>query len=185
MYDELSHACCRDGIRLGHATAQRFAHNDLEGLRRRLEKARPDGQTFVLTESRFSMDGDLAPLAAMAELCKVFGAHLIVDEAHSGGLDGEAGRGMVHHLGLSPGIFATIITYGKAFGAHGASVVGSEDLREYLINTARPFIYSTAPAAAQYAVIGRAYDTLETEHGARTEALSGNVRYFQKIMRGE
>jgi len=120
VYDELVHASCRDGIRLGQARALRFAHNDLDDLRRRLAQARTDGQTFVLTEGRFSMDGDLAPLTGMAAVCRAAGAHLIVDEAHSGGVEGENGAGLVAASGLQSVVFATVITHGKAFGAHGA-----------------------------------------------------------------
>ncbi|WP_197494003.1 aminotransferase class I/II-fold pyridoxal phosphate-dependent enzyme [Lewinella sp. 4G2] len=182
IYDELSHACCRDGIRLGHARALRFRHNDLEDLRRQLEGARPDGNVFILTESRFSMDGDRAPLREIALLCQEYGPHLIVDEAHSGGLDGAEGRGIVHALGLQQHVFANVITYGKAFGGHGGAVLGSAALKSYLVNTSRPFIYSTAPAAAQYAAIDTAYATLEESHAQRMQDLADNVDCFQRAI---
>ena len=182
LYDELVHASCRDGLRLGQARSYRFAHNDLEDLRRQLEERTTAGQVFVLTESRFSMDGDVAPLMRLAHLCAFFGAHLIVDEAHSGGLDGARGGGLVARYGLQDRVFATVITYGKAFGTHGAAVLGATALREYLINTCRPFIYSTGLAPAQLTGIAAAYDRLEAHHGERLTSLVENVSTFQSAM---
>lgn len=179
VYDELMHASCRDGIRLGQATALRFRHNDLEDLRKQLSKARPDGQPFVLTEGRFSMDGDLAPLAEIAAICRETGAHLIVDEAHSVGVEGDKGAGLVAELGLATEVFATVVTYGKAFGFHGAAVLGSADLRYYLINTCRPFIYTTGPAPAQWAGIAAAYNRMESLHAERCGLLGQRVKDFQ------
>ena len=180
IYDELSHACCRDGIRLGFAKALRFRHNDLLHLRQRLEDVRTEGEIFVLTEGRFSMDGNVAPLRKVAELCKEYNARLIVDEAHTGGLEGSGGAGRVAELGLEKAVFATVITYGKAFGTHGASVLGSEPLKQYLINTARPLIYSTAMSASQWVEIGLAYAKLGKHHHARYEQLRYRVRYFHE-----
>ncbi len=183
LYDELMHASCRDGIRLGFARAVRFPHNDLEAtLRNARSKMKSEGQLFVLTEGRFSMDGDVAPLREMAALCQQHNAHLIVDEAHSGGVDGQQGRGLVSALGLEAEIFATIITYGKAFGAHGAAVLGSADLKDYLINTCRPFIYTTGPAPAQWRGIEAAYRKMEALHAARYAQLQAVVGQFRAGM---
>lgn len=180
VYDELMHASCRDGIRLGQAKALRFRHNDLEDLDQQIAKARPDGQTFVLTEGRFSMDGDLAPLVKITALCKTNNAHLIVDEAHSVGIEGAKGAGLVSALGLEGDVFATVVTYGKAFGSHGAAVLGSVALREYLINTCRPFIYSTAPAPAQWAGIAAAYDRMDVLYGERMMLLRERISQFNR-----
>ena len=183
LYDELMHASCRDGIRLGFARAVRFPHNDLkETLRNTRLKMKSQGQLFVLTEGRFSMDGDVAPLNEMAALCQEYNAHLIVDEAHSGGVDGHQGRGLVAELGLEAEVFATVITYGKAFGAHGAAVLGAADLRDYLINTCRPFIYTTAPAPAQWRGIGEAYDKMEALHEERMASLRLAIQAFREGM---
>lgn len=182
FYDELMHASCRDGIRLSQASGFRFAHNDLADLKSQLNKARSDGSVFVLTEGRFSMDGDLGPIAALAELCEQTGAHLIVDEAHSGGIEGKGGTGLVAALGLQKRVFATVMTYGKAFGTHGAAVLGSHTLREYLINTCRPFIYSTCPAPAQWEGIAAAYTALESHHEQHFAQLQGVITFFQKEM---
>lgn len=179
VYDELMHASCRDGLRLGQAKAIRFRHNDLEDLTNQLARARPDGQTFVLTEGRFSMDGDIAPLKEIAAICQQAGAHLIVDEAHSCGLEGPQGAGLVAQLGLQDQVFATVVTYGKAFGAHGAAVLGTTALREYLVNTCRPFIYTTGPAPAQWAGIREAYLRMEQLHQAQYLLLQQRITQFR------
>lgn len=179
LYDELVHASCRDGLRLGLAKTFRFAHNQLEeSLLKHLSKVPPDGQLFVLTEARFSMDGDLAPLAEMAELCTKQGAYLIVDEAHSAGVDGPGGRGLVAALGLQERVFASVVTYGKAFGTHGAAVLGSAALREYLVNTCRPFIYTTGPAPAQWRGIAEAYQKLAALHPEQRVRLQQITEHF-------
>ncbi|MEM9930806.1 MAG: aminotransferase class I/II-fold pyridoxal phosphate-dependent enzyme [Bacteroidota bacterium] len=183
LYDELMHASCRDGIRLGQAKAFKFKHNELEeGLQRLAGTIAEANQLFVLTEGRFSMDGDVAPLQKMAAMCRALGAHLIVDEAHSGGLEGHLGSGLVAELGLQRKVFATVVTYGKAFGSHGAAVVGSAELREYLINTCRPFIYTTGPAPAQWSGIAAAYEKMRKWHGRAYPQLLERVRQFQELV---
>ncbi|HEX7904971.1 MAG TPA: 8-amino-7-oxononanoate synthase [Chitinophagaceae bacterium] len=142
LYDYLSHASIRDGIRLSFATSFSFTHNDLHELEEKLKKA--TGNIFVVTESVFSMDGDLCPLAEMVNLCEKYNARLIIDEAHATGVIGEKGEGLVQLLGLQDKIFARVHTFGKACGSHGAVVLGSNALRDYLVNFARSFIYSTA-----------------------------------------
>ncbi|MTB50798.1 pyridoxal phosphate-dependent aminotransferase family protein [Lewinella sp. W8] len=181
LYDELVHASVRDGMRMSPARSLRFAHNDVEDLQRQLGKVRPDGEVFVLTEGRFSMDGDLAPLEALSAVCQQFGAHLIVDEAHSGGLEGKSGAGLVADRQLQSQVFATLITYGKAFGAHGAAVLGAPTLREYLINRSRAFIYTTGPAPAQWAGIEQAYQKLSRHHAGQYAALQRITEHFQRL----
>ena len=155
LYDQLSHASIRDGIRLSHAFAFSFEHNDVDDLERRLQLA--TGNVFVVTESVFSMDGDMAPLEEMVEICRNYGAMLIVDEAHATGVIGKRGEGLVQHLGLESDCFARVHTFGKAVGCHGAIVVGSNTLRDYLINFSRPFIYTTAMPASAVMAIMRSY----------------------------
>lgn len=142
LYDELVHASIRDGIRLSHAKAYGFKHNDLEDLAKKLKLA--TGICYVVVESIYSMDGDLAPLLDMLALCKACNALMIVDEAHAGGVYGPKGTGKCVELGIHRDVFARIVTFGKAFGAHGAIVLGSKVLRHYLINFARSFIFTTA-----------------------------------------
>ncbi len=141
FYDEASHASMKDGLRLSFAKSYSFKHNNLADLRQKLKLA--TGQIFVVVEAVYSMDGDKAPLTALAQLCKAYAAALIVDEAHAFGLYGTKGEGLTDELGLQDQVFARIITYGKAMGSHGAAVVGSKILRDYLVNFSRAFIYTT------------------------------------------
>jgi 8-amino-7-oxononanoate synthase len=155
LYDKLSHASIRDGIRQSFAESLSFAHNDLVALEEKLRKRK--GNCFVVTESVFSMDGDRAPLREIAGLCEKYNAHLIVDEAHATGVIGELGAGAVQTEKLQDRCFARVHTFGKALGCHGAVILGSKDLRKYLINFCRPFIYSTSPPPVFMAAIQAAY----------------------------
>ncbi|SEW53195.1 aminotransferase class I/II-fold pyridoxal phosphate-dependent enzyme [Chitinophaga arvensicola] len=157
IYDQLIHASIRDGVRLSAAQAFSFFHNDITDLEKKLKHA--SGNIFVAVESVYSMDGDLAPLAAIAAVCGQYGAHLIVDEAHATGVIGEAGEGLVQHLQLTAACFARIHTFGKAVGCHGAVVLGSGELRDYLINFSRSFIYTTSLPPAALAAIEAGYAT--------------------------
>ncbi|MDQ0109994.1 8-amino-7-oxononanoate synthase [Chitinophaga terrae (ex Kim and Jung 2007)] len=155
IYDQLIHASIRDGVRLSAAQAFSFKHNDVADLEKRLQKA--VGNVFVAVESVYSMDGDLAPLEEIAELCGHYKANLVVDEAHATGVVGPAGAGLVQELNLEDKCFARVHTFGKAVGCHGAVVLGSETLRQYLINFSRSFIYTTALAPASLAAIEAGY----------------------------
>ena len=157
IYDSLSHASIRDGIRLSFAQAYSSLHNDLNDLEKKMQHA--TGNIFVVTESVFSMDGDVCPLNEMVELCKKYSAYLLVDEAHATGVIGERGEGLVLQLKLQDEVFARVHTFGKACGCHGAAVVGSLDLKNYLINFARSFIYSTALPAHAVQFIQSSYQT--------------------------
>lgn len=155
LYDRLIHASIRDGIRLSQASAFSFAHNDLNALEHRLRGQRHG--CFVAVESVYSMDGDMAPLEPLLELCEAYGARLLVDEAHATGVVGPRGEGLAASLGLQHRCFARLHTFGKALGVHGAAVVGSRLLKEYLINFARSLIYTTALPPVAIAAIRMAY----------------------------
>ncbi len=142
--DRLNHASLIDGLRLGRADKLIVPHNDVGAVESALVRAM-GRRVFVVVESVYSMDGDMAPLEQLADLCMVHGAHLIVDEAHGGGIFGATGGGLVQELGLREKVFATIHPAGKALGMAGCFVAGSQALRELLINRARSFIFSTAP----------------------------------------
>ena len=174
VYDKLLHASLRDGIGLSQAKAYSFAHNDLEDLERKLERA--TGAKWVVVESVYSMDGDQAPLAEMANICQAYQAHLIVDEAHGTGVVGKKGEGLVAALDLEDQVWARIHTFGKAIGSHGAVVLGSQLLKNYLINFARSFIYTTALPPATVAHITEAYKTLQTSNFV--DQLHERVAYF-------
>ncbi len=165
LYDWLSHASIRDGLRLSLAQSFSYRHNDLDDLEKKLSSAK--GNIFVVTESVFSMDGDMAPLQLMAALCTKYNAYLIVDEAHATGVVGSKGEGLVQQLGLQQQCFARIHTFGKALGCHGAVVLGSHTLRNYLINFCRPFIYTTALPPVCIAAIKASYHLFPQLHGQR------------------
>jgi 8-amino-7-oxononanoate synthase len=158
IYDELIHASVHDGMRLSKADCKPFAHNNTVHLEELLKQT--TGQIFVAVESVYSMDGDFAPLKEIAALCKKYNASLIVDEAHATGIFGENGKGRVCELGLKNDVFARLITYGKAIGCNGAAVIGSTLLKNYLVNFARSFIYTTAAPVHNLHAIKSAYDLL-------------------------
>lgn len=181
LYDELSHASIRDGIRLSHAFSFSFTHNDVEDLERRLQVA--TGNIFVVTESIFSMDGDVAPLQQIIELCEFYGASLILDEAHATGVVGELGEGVAQALKLHDKCFARIYTFGKALGCHGALICGSAMLKQYLINFCRPFIYSTGMPASAVKAIESAYNIFPLMTAER-ERLKSLVTFFRDRSEG-
>lgn len=162
--DELIHASIIDGCRLSYARRFKFAHNDPRDLEKKLKQANldraPKSAIFVAVESIYSMDGDAAPLPEMAMLCLDNNANLIVDEAHATGVFGPRGRGMVNQLGLESAVFARVHTFGKAIGSHGAAVLGSTTLRNYLVNFARSFIFTTALPAHSLITTRAAYEVL-------------------------
>ncbi|MCB0310733.1 MAG: 8-amino-7-oxononanoate synthase [Bdellovibrionales bacterium] len=152
LYDAQSHASIRDGARISLAQAFSFRHNDLGDLEAKLRRTK--GSCYVVIEALYSMAGDLAPLKEICKLCQHYSARLIVDEAHSTGTIGEHGRGLTCSLELEECVFARICTFGKALASQGAVVLGSAALREYLVNFARSFIYTTAlPETSLFATI--------------------------------
>ncbi|MBC7553712.1 MAG: 8-amino-7-oxononanoate synthase [Taibaiella sp.] len=162
LYDELCHASIIDGIRLSLCKGKfTFRHNDLHDLQHLLQRhTAPATTVLVITESVFSMDGDFAPLAAIAGLCNTAGAELIVDEAHATGVFGPKGAGLVSSMGLEEQVFARVHTFGKALGCHGAVVTCSAMLKEYLVNFSRSFIYTTALPPHSVRAIQCAYNYL-------------------------
>jgi 8-amino-7-oxononanoate synthase len=170
LYDQYCHASIRDGIRLSHARNSSFKHNDYPDLKHKLINA--TGNVFVVVESVYSMDGDEPPLQEIATLCKENGVFLIVDEAHSFGLFGEKGAGLCRELGIEEACFARIITFGKAAGAHGAAILGSSVLKDYLINFCRSFIYTTALPPQAYQVIFNACQQLQSANESREKVNS-------------
>jgi 8-amino-7-oxononanoate synthase len=176
--DELIHASLIDGARLSHAERYKFKHNDLADLEQKLKAAK--GLIYVVVESVYSMDGDLAPLQKINDLCKLYNAHLIVDEAHATGIIGEQGKGLVVKLGLENDVFARIVTFGKAIGTHGAIILGSENLRNYLINFARSFIYTTAAPLHNIVAINCAYQLLAK--GDETNQIAKKISLYNQLI---
>lgn len=176
IYDYLCHASIRDGIRLSFANAYSFEHNNLIDLEKKIKIAA--GNIFIVTESVFSMDGDMAPLAAIVHLAKQYQAHIIIDEAHATGVVGKMGEGLVQQLQLQHEIFARVHTFGKACGCHGAVVLGSKTLRDYLINFSRSLMYSTALSPHAVAVIQKSYQVFPTLNKERLH-LQFLIQQFQ------
>lgn len=176
VYDELVHASIRDGIRLSAARAWHFPHNDVDALEQLLQRAQ--GRVWVAVESIYSMDGDAAPLIEIAARCKKYNAALCVDEAHAGGIFGTNGAGLCEALGLADDVFARLFTYGKAFGCHGAAIVGSSVLRNYLINFSRAFIYTTALPPHSLLAIQSAYEEMPLAEIQRKQ-LREHIAFFR------
>lgn len=181
LYDELIHASIRDGIQLSNANSYKFKHNDVEDLERLIEKvkATSSNSIYVVTETVFSMDGDTPPLTEMAELCQQHEVYFIVDEAHALGVFGEKGQGIIQMLEIENQIFARIITFGKGLGCHGAVILGSEELKTYLVNFARSFIYTTGLSPHSVATIKMAYQKL-IQNNQALQQLRQNISIFNQ-----
>ena len=171
--DELIHASIIDGARLSYASRYIFKHNDLQSLEDKLKQAK--GNCYVAMESVYSMDGDTPPIDEILALTNKYNANLIVDEAHAVGL---YGFGLIDESRQSQ-VFARVATFGKALGCHGAIVLGSNLLREYLVNFARPFIYTTAAPFHQMAAVKMAYQLLQ-QSGSEIELLRNNINLFKQ-----
>lgn len=180
LYDELCHASIRDGITMSTAKSYKFQHNDLEDLESIINRYHTEPvEVYVVTESVFSMDGDCPNLEELVALCEKYNCHLVVDEAHALGVFGENGEGVVQSLGLQDKVFARIVTFGKGLGCHGAAIIGSEELKSYLVNFARSFIYTTGLSPHSVATILIAYQHLKTEKEAMHN-LKQNIQFFNQ-----
>jgi len=177
--DESNHASLIDGIRLARARKVIFPHLDLDFLEDALRKSSgSEGRKFIVVESLFSMEGDRAPVADLLSMAERFGAELMVDEAHATGVCGPAGRGLVAAANGNGRVLASVYTCGKALASAGAFVCGSETLKQFLVNRARTFIFSTALPPYFAAQIGKAVE-IAAEADAerrRLESLSGFLR---------
>jgi 8-amino-7-oxononanoate synthase len=152
IYDERIHASAKEGMRSSFADSYSFKHHDYSDLERLLIK-HDEKVVYVVVESLYSMDGTMAHFRKLTQLCEKFNAYLIVDEAHSAGIFGKEGRGVVSALEIEKKVFARIVTFGKAYGLMGAAILGSNHLKNYLINFARSFIYTTAMPHEMYSCI--------------------------------
>ena len=178
LYDELCHASIRDGIQLSNAKAYKFQHNDLEDLERLLVR-NSEKTIYIVTESVFSMDGDTPNLEELVQLAEKHDAYMVVDEAHALGVLGDKGEGLVQSLHLQDSIFARIMTFGKGLGCHGAAILGSQELKSYLVNFARSFIYTTGLSPHSVATILMAYQQLEKATDSQQQ-LKNNIAHFNQ-----
>ncbi|HEY5044873.1 MAG TPA: 8-amino-7-oxononanoate synthase [Solirubrobacteraceae bacterium] len=189
--DELNHASIIDGCRLSKAEVMVYRHLDLEHLAWSLRRHGSDGRhgndgrrRLVVTDSVFSMDGDVAPLMEIVELAKEYGARVMVDEAHAIGALGPAGRGAVAEAGLADEVDVVVGTLGKALGSYGSYVCANEEMIRYLVNTARSLIFSTAPGPPAVAGALAALELLR-ERPHRVERLRSAARTLRKALAGE
>jgi len=177
IIDKLVHACLVDAARLSGAKLRVFKHNDLADLESILQWAyEREGNTLVITESVFSMDGDLAPVRDLVQLKNRYGAWLMLDEAHATGLYGEGRRGIAEEMDVADGVEVQLGTLGKALGAAGGYICGSQALIDMLVNRARSFIFSTAPVPAQLSAAKRGVELVQSNEGeALRKRLWANV----------
>jgi 8-amino-7-oxononanoate synthase len=170
---------------MSNAKAYSFSHNDLVNLKDKIDvnlnriENIEQRDIYVVTESVFSMDGDTPDIESLAKFTKQNGYHLIIDEAHAVGVLGTNGEGLVSQLGLENEIFARTITFGKAFGSHGAAILGSEELKEYLVNFAKSFIYTTALTPHTLATIITAHSFFDELGKDAKIRLKENIGYFR------
>lgn len=174
IVDEQIHRSVHDACRMSHATKLKFRHNDIEHLEEILK--RQSGFCYIAVESLYSMEGDMAPLQEIALLATQYNAGLIVDEAHAFGV---FGNGLVTENHLQNNVLATVITYGKALGAHGAAIFSSTLLINYLINFASPFIYTTAAQDIQWMGVKKGYEFLK-DKPFLSKQLQENIKIFRK-----
>ncbi|NLO91908.1 MAG: glycine C-acetyltransferase, partial [Elusimicrobia bacterium] len=182
--DELNHASIIDGARLAKAPRKIYRHKDMAHLREILEspEARNARRKLVVTDGVFSMDGDIAPLPQIVELCEQYGAMLMVDDAHSSGVLGREGRGTVDHFGLKGRVDIQIGTLSKAFAAIGGYVASSQSLRDYMISCARPFLFSSSHPPSVIATCSAGLDVLYSEP-ERLKKLWDNTAFFKEELK--
>ena len=177
--DELNHASIIDGIRLCKSPRKIFRHKDMADLRRVLEESKGANKVMVVTDGVFSMDGDIAPLPEIVALAEEYGAFVMVDDAHSSGVLGKDGRGSVSHFDLDGRVALQIGTLSKGIGALGGYVACSQDMKDYLLNRARPVLFSTSHPPSVVATCIAALDILEGDTSL-VERLWENTSFFKK-----
>ena len=182
LSDSLNHASIIDGCRLSRADTRVYRHADTEHLGELLKACPATGQRLIVTDSVFSMDGDLAPLTEIVSLARQYDAWVMVDEAHATGVFGPHGGGLVEELGLTEEVDIQMGTLGKALGCVGAFVAGSHELIDWLVNRARSFIYTTAIPPAMAAAVLAALDIVEQEPERRRQ-LWNNTRVLADGLR--
>jgi len=177
--DELNHASIIDGIRLCKSPRKIYPHKDMAGLRRVLEESRGANKVMVVTDGVFSMDGDIAPLPEIVALAEEYGAFVMGDDAHSSGVLGTNGRGSVSHFGLDGRVALQIGTLSKGIGALGGYVACSQDMRDFLLQRARPVLFSTSHPPSVVATCIAALEILE-EDNSLVERLWENTSFFKR-----
>jgi 8-amino-7-oxononanoate synthase len=178
LYDELCHASIRDGIQLSNAKAYKFNHNDFDDLEKLIIR-NANTIIYIVTESVFSMDGDTPNLQELVQVSEKYNCYLVIDEAHALGVFGDKGEGLVQMVDFQNQVFARIMTFGKGLGCHGAVILGSLELTDYLVNFSRSFIYTTGLSPHSVATILMAYLYLDEEK-QNIELLRENIIHFNQ-----
>jgi len=176
--DELNHSSLIDATRLSRAKKVIYKHRDMNDLEKKLGRERSAGKRFVVTESVFSMDGDIAPLSDIFELRERYGFHMILDDAHGTGVFGQKGTGVEELFGLSGSMDVHMATFGKALGSFGAFVLSDEVVINFLINRARTFMYTTALPASSLASAMKALEMIEQDTTYK-DRLWKNIDYMR------
>lgn len=179
--DQWNHASIVDGIILSRAEHARYRHKDMAHLRALLHKYRDKRRKLIVTDAVFSMDGDQAPLRELVALKREYGAMLMVDEAHSSGIYGKHGEGLCHELAIQNDVDIHMGTFSKSFGVYGAYICGSRTLIRWLVNKARPLIYSTALPPSVVAGVSEALVLVQGEHWRR-EKLFALSMLFRSLL---
>ncbi len=181
--DRLCHASLIDGARLSRADLRVYRHRDLNHLESLLKRTPPGRPVLIVTDGLFSMDGDLAPLPELATLAERFGATLYVDDAHGTGVMGQSGRGTLEHFGVEGRIPFHMGTLGKALGSSGAYLAGPTDMIQHLVNTSRPFMFTTAPPPASAAAACAALTVLQQDPSRRARLWRNRDHLFAGLTR--
>ena len=181
LADRLCHASLIDGCRLSAADFRIYRHNDTDHLQSLLSAKRKMRRTLIVTDGLFSMDGDLAPLPELCRLARDYEAELYIDDAHGTGVMGPNGRGTAEHFGLDADLSFQMGTLGKALGSSGAYLAGSSKLINYLINTSRSFIFTTAPSPGSAAAVTAALRVLQREPERRARLWANRDRLFSGL----
>ncbi|OPY73872.1 MAG: 8-amino-7-oxononanoate synthase [Syntrophorhabdus sp. PtaU1.Bin058] len=177
--DELNHSSLIDAMRLSRARTVIYKHRDINDLEKKIKRERSTGKRFVVTESIFSMDGDIAPLSDIFELRERYGFHIILDDAHGTGIFGQKGTGVEELFGLSGSMDVHMATFGKALGSFGAFVLSDEIVINFLVNRARTFMYTTALPASSLAVAMTALEMIRQDTTYKDE-LWKNIDYMRR-----
>ncbi|MBQ2598419.1 MAG: pyridoxal phosphate-dependent aminotransferase family protein [Bacteroidales bacterium] len=161
--DALDHACIIDGSRLSFSRVLKFPHNDMEALEKKLQLAPADAPKLIVVDGVYSMEGDIAPLPRMVELCEQYNASLMVDDAHGLGVMGENGRGTANHFGLTDKVDLIMGTFSKSFGSLGGFIAGDHEVINFLKHNSRSLIFSASMPPANVAAVSRAIDIMLSE----------------------
>jgi 8-amino-7-oxononanoate synthase len=178
--DSLNHASIIDGCRLSRAAIHRYGHRDVDELEAMLQSSNAE-RKLIVTETVFSMSGDVAPLAEIVELKERYGAALLVDEAHADGVFGPHGEGYAHELGVADRVDLHLGTFGKAFGAYGAYVAGSSLWVQYLLNASRSFVFTTGLPASVIAAVDAALAVVQAADGLRADLHAKAERFRTRL----